>query len=181
MRYVIDGYNLLHAMGVLLGRAGPHRLESARLALLDRVLALHGDRAADVTVVFDAAKAPARVEAEQDHKGVRVLFALHEEADDVIEALIRSEPAPHQLTIVSDDRRLREAARRRKCVSTGCLDYLEQVGRPPPPTRDADGPAKPQRLSAEEMQLWMKEFADLADDPRFKGLVEFEAPPDEDD
>ena len=31
------------------------------------------------------------------------------------------------------------------------------------------------------MQLWMKEFADLADDPKFKGLVEFEAPPDEDD
>ena len=129
MRYVIDGYNLLHAMGVLLGRAGPHRLESARRALLDRILALHGDHAADVTVVFDAAKAPARVEAEQDHKGVRVLFALREEADDVIEALIRRDPSPRQLTIVSDDRRLKEAARRRQCVSSGCLDYLEQVGR----------------------------------------------------
>ena len=63
------------------------------------------------------------------------------------------------------------------------LPRLPGTGRPAAASarRDADGPAKPQGLSAEETQRWLKEFADLADDPKFKGLVEFEAPPDEDD
>ena len=180
MRYLIDGYNLLHAMGVLTGRVGPHGLEKARLALLGRLLALHADDPGCVTVVFDAAKAPPPgAEREQEYKGVHVLFALAEEADDVIEAIIRRESSPRQLTVVSDDRRLKEAARRRQCPALGCLDYLERVSRPPPAAPAGDGPAKPQGVSAEETQRWLKEFADLADDPKLKGWVELEAPPDE--
>ena len=181
MRYLIDGYNLLHAMGVLAGRVAPHGLEKARLALLDRLLALHADDPGRVTVVFDAAKAPPGAEREQDYKGVHVLFALAEEADDVIEAIIRREPAPRQLTVVSDDRRLKEAARRRQCPALGCLDYLEQAGRPSPAPSAGDGPTKPQGVSAEEAQRWLKEFADLADDPKLKGWVELEAPPEPED
>ena len=181
MRYLIDGYNLLHAMGVLLGRVRPQGLERARLNLLERLLALHGDDAARVTVVFDAANAPPGAEPEQDHKGVRVLYALRQEADDVIEALIQSDSAPRQLTIVSDDRRLKEAARRRQCAWLGCLDYLEQAGRPPAPKAAADALVKPPALSAEETRAWMEEFGDLADDPKFKGLVERETPPEPDD
>ena len=192
MRYLIDGYNMLHAMGVLAGRVGPHGLEKARLALLGRLLALHADDPGRVTVVFDAAHAPPGAEREQNHEGIHVLFALREEADDVIEALIRRDSAPRQLTIVSDDRRLKEAARRRHCPALGCLDYLEQVGRPPRPVsplppgergggEGAEGPVKPQGVSAEETRRWLEEFADLADDPKFKGWVELDAAPDADD
>jgi uncharacterized protein len=180
MRYLIDGYNLLHAMGVLAGRVGPHGLEKARLALLGRLLSLHADDPGRVTVVFDAANAPPGAEREQEYKGLRVLFALREEADDVIEAIIRHDSAPRQLTVVSDDRRLKEAARRRQCPALGCLDYLEQVRRPAPTPPAADGPAKPQGVSAEEARRWLEEFADLADDPKLKGWVELDAPPEPD-
>jgi hypothetical protein len=178
MRYLIDGYNLLHAMGVLTGRVGPHGLEKARLALLGRLLVLHPDDPGRVTVVFDAANAPAGAEREQEHQGLHVVFALTEEADDVIEAIIRQESAPRLLTVVSDDRRLKEAARRRHCLSLGCLDYLEQVGKPAPTPPTSDGPAKPQGVSADETARWLKEFADLADDPKLKGWVELDAPPE---
>jgi hypothetical protein len=180
MRYLIDGYNLLHAMGVLSGRVGPHGLEKARLALLGRLLHLHAGDPGRVTVVFDAANAPPGAEREQEYKGVHVLFALREEADDVIEALIRRDSAPRQLTVVSDDRRLKEAARRRQCPSLGCLDYLEHVGRPARRGPTVEVQAKPQAVSAEEARRWLEEFADLADDPKLRGWVELDAPPETD-
>jgi hypothetical protein len=182
MRYLIDGYNLLHATGDLVGRTGrPHGLENARLALLGRLIILHGDDVGCVTVVFDARNAPPGSEPQLNYKGVHVLFALREEADDLIETLIRQESSPRQLTIVSDDHRLKDAARRGKCVSIGCLDYLEQVGRPVKGPPAADGVVKPQAISAEETQSWLAEFADLADDPKLKDWVELEWPADEED
>ena len=53
MRYLVDGYNLLHATGHLSGKVGPHGLEKARRTLLDR-LAVLAKSGAGVTVVFDA-------------------------------------------------------------------------------------------------------------------------------
>jgi uncharacterized protein len=181
MRYLIDGYTLLHATGDLVGRTGrPHGLEKARLALLGRLIALHGDDVGCVTIVFDARNAPPGAESQHDYKGVHVLYALREEADDLIETLIRQESSPRQLTIVSDDHRLKDAARRGKCSCVGCLDYLEQIGRPTSLPPIVDGTVKPQALSAEETQRWLAEFADLADDPKLKGWVELESPEDED-
>ena len=180
MRYLIDGYNLLHAMGVLTGRVGPHGLEKARLALFGRLLALHADAPGRVTVVFDAANAPPGVAPEQEYQGLHIHFALHEEADDAIEALILHDSAPRQLTIVSDDRRLKEAARRRHCPSLGCLDYLEQAGRPPPVAPGGEVSNKPQGVSAEETRRWLEAFGGLADDPSFEDLMELNGPTDGD-
>lgn len=126
MRYLIDGYNLLHAMGLLCGKVGPHGLEKARLALLGRLCGDHGADAVAVTVVFDASRAPPGAVAEEDYHGLHIRYALNSEADDVIETLIQRDAAPRQLTIVSDDHRLQQAARRRRCPVLGCLDYLEE-------------------------------------------------------
>jgi uncharacterized protein len=166
MRYLIDGYNLLHAMGLLCGKVGPHGLEKARLALLDRLAADHGDGVANVTVVFDASRAPPGVAAEEEYNGIHIRFALGGEADDVIEELIRQDTTPQQLTVVSDDHRLQQAGSRRRCSVSGCLDYLderERRHRRKPPT---EAPAKPEHLSNEETQHWLHEFADLVNDPK---------------
>ncbi|MCS6851745.1 MAG: NYN domain-containing protein, partial [Gemmataceae bacterium] len=58
MRYLIDGYNLIHAMGLIRGRAGPWGLEKARRNLLGVLWGALGDEASEVTVVFDAAWGP---------------------------------------------------------------------------------------------------------------------------
>jgi predicted RNA-binding protein with PIN domain len=166
MRYLIDGYNLLHAMGLLCGKVGPHGLEKARLALLDRLFNDHGDDAGAVTVVFDASRAPPGVAAEEEYQGIHVRYALGGEADEVIETLIQQEAAPRQLTIVSDDHRVQQAGNRRRCPVSGCLDYLEEMEqrrRRKPALPEPS--AKPESISSEETQHWLHEFADLVNDP----------------
>src|ERR1700722_13639673 len=123
--YIIDGYNLLHAMGILGGRAGPHGLEKARANLLGLLHGALGEDAEAVTVVFDAAKSLPGISREQEFKGIHVLYAkAKQEADDVIEQLIRQASAPKTLNIVSDDHRLQQAAQRRGCQVRGCEEFL---------------------------------------------------------
>jgi hypothetical protein len=157
MRYLVDGYNLLHATGHLGGKVGPHGLERARRALLGRlvILAKAGD---DVTVVFDARRAPAAVEPEQVHQGVHVRYALDREADDLIEELIRRDSAPRSLTVVSDDRRLKDAARRRRCATQGCLDFYDKADKAPRPSLSEQAPERPQALSEHDVRAWLEAF-----------------------
>src|SRR5260370_19480571 len=163
MRYLIDGYNLLHATGHLAGKVGPHGLEKARQALLGRLAALVKTGAA-VTVVFDARGAPPAVEAEQTYQGVRVCYTLDRAADDLIEDLIRRDSAPRLLTVVSDDRRLKDAARRRHCPAPGCLDFFEATEKAPRPARPEEAPERPPSLSPQEVKAWLKTFGGADDE-----------------
>lgn len=167
MPYLIDGYNLVYALGLAQKRMGPTQLEKARLNLLGLLRGALGDEAAQVTVVFDAASAPPGAREEQDYQGIHVLFAVRDDqADDRIEALIRHHSAPRQLTVVSDDHRLQQAARRRHCVAMRCADFLDllekQRRRPAAPAEAA----KPEVVSAQETERWLREFGDLAGDER---------------
>jgi uncharacterized protein len=173
--YLIDGYNLLFAMGVLTRRVGPGGLEKARQRLLGLLASAFGHEASSVTVVFDAGNAPRGATEVQEFRGLQVRFAVRQdEADDLIEELLRRDSAPRRLTLVSDDHRLQQAARRRACQVQGCdefLDWLDRRRRPRAPPR-AETPEKRERLTAGETQRWLDEFADLADDPDFKELFE---------
>jgi predicted RNA-binding protein with PIN domain len=176
MHYLIDGYNLLHAMGLMHGRLGPAGLEKARLRLLGLLAGAYtAEEAGRVSVVFDAAGAPAGATEVQEYKGIDVRFSVkYPEADDLIERLIGQDSAPRQLSVISDDHRIQAAARRRRCPVVSCSDYLEWLSRhrrerirQPPP---ASG--KPQTVSEAETQLWLNEFADLKDDPDLKAFFE---------
>src|SRR6516225_1799862 len=158
--YLIDGYNLLHAMATLSKRAGPGVLERARLRLLDLLHHSFGDQASNVTVVFDAAGAPAGSTPEHEFHGLKIRFALKGlQADDVIEDLIQHAAAPKQLTVVSNDHRLQQAARRRKANVQSCEDFLDMLARlrrqrPKPP----DGPEKKEGETPEETKRLLEEF-----------------------
>jgi predicted RNA-binding protein with PIN domain len=172
--YLIDGYNLLHAMGILRGRVGPHGLEKARQRLLTLLCSAHGEEAGRVTVVFDAGGGRPGSRGEEEFRGLRVCFAVgYDEADDLIEHLIRQAAAPRQLHVISDDHRIRRAARRRHCQVVSCPDYLDALDRlrRPPPRQAAEPPDKAVPLSAGDTQKWLAEFADLADDPDLKTLL----------
>jgi predicted RNA-binding protein with PIN domain len=170
--YVIDGYNLLHAMGVLLGRVeGPQVLEKARRQLLDDLAKAFEADAGLLTVVFDAAVAPRRSQPEQTIQGIRVLFAVGgQEADDLIESLITQHPHPRHLSVVSDDHRLQRAARRRQAQDMSCgafLDLLEQRGKARgegPKSEAPAGDAKQADDSQAEKEHWLAEFGHLQQD-----------------
>jgi predicted RNA-binding protein with PIN domain len=171
MRYLIDGYNLLHAMGVVPAHAGPAVLEKARRRLLGVLQGAYGEAASEVTVVFDGVSTSRDAVTQTRFKGIHVEFAHRpDEADDVIERLISQETGRRELVVVSDDRRLQRAARQGDCVVMGCLDYLEEIGRQrrfPVRPPDESGEKKP-ALSKTELHDWLKAFADLEKDPEWK-------------
>jgi predicted RNA-binding protein with PIN domain len=171
MRYLIDGYNLLFAMGLLSPNdAAPHALENARVDFLARLHALFGDNSPLLTVIFDAARMPRRGQAVYDYRGIHVQFAPGEEADDLIETLIRSEPTPKNVTIVSDDHRVQTAARRGQCAVLGCQAFLDVADKPPTKTAALlpDAAAKPESVSPEDRQHWLDAFGEVDDDPLLK-------------
>src|SRR5258708_4218606 len=102
MRYLIDGYNLAHALGLLRGKVAPAVVEVARRSLLIRLLEAPGLDPTTVTVVFDAQRAPPGTTDRQTYQGIRVLNALRQQADDLIEELIEEETQPRQLAVVSN-------------------------------------------------------------------------------
>jgi predicted RNA-binding protein with PIN domain len=170
MHYLIDGYNLLHQVGRLQGKRTAN-LEQARLDLLQLLVARFGSEAPPVTVVFDARRAVGSGRERQDHAGIEVRFTRLEEADDLIEELIRKAAAPEQLTVVSNDRRIKEAARRRRCPVIECVEFWASLTEKPHPAGPGP-PREPERpaLSAEEIAAWQKEFGDLDTDAGFKEL-----------
>jgi predicted RNA-binding protein with PIN domain len=107
-RWLVDGFNVLHA-GVLRGndRRGWWR-EEARARLLARVAGFE-DAAADVWVVFDG-PGPGG-EAERASERPRVVFAPS--ADEWLLGAVREAPEPARIVVVTADRQLADRARHR--------------------------------------------------------------------
>lgn len=159
--YLIDGYNLIHALGLVHKRVVPGELEGARhflISFLQRHLAkLH----AELIVVFDAKRQPRRAAADVMLGDIRVLYASGREADDLLEELIAAHPHPTNLSVVSDDHRLQHAAQRGQAHPLGCqafLDRIEQEGEAStqPVQRDPAAPAP-----VPDLAFWLEEFKDV--------------------
>jgi uncharacterized protein len=176
--YVVDGYNLLFHLGLFDRRGGAHALENARGRLLDYLKPAFGDD--DATVIFDSGRSTRSVPAAEEYQGLHVQYASRgQEADDVIEDLIAQCSSPRNLVVISNDHRIREAARRKGARSWSCDDFLDfKNARPklPSESRETDRAAPPTRA---EVQHWLEEFGDLAGDPAYREL--FERFPFEDD
>jgi predicted RNA-binding protein with PIN domain len=119
MRWLIDGYNVMHAggrLGPMLSREGFRR--TRRRFLDELATTLGANLAGQTTVVFDASVPPGDFGVDANYRGLGVLFALGDEnADARIEQLIAAHSSPKSLTVVSSDRRIRQAAIRRRCRS----------------------------------------------------------------
>jgi predicted RNA-binding protein with PIN domain len=160
--FLIDGYNLMHAVGLLRSGAPAGTLERARSRFLDWLADAADGRAAKLRVVFDAQAAPV-ASPEADHRGVRVRFSFRCTADDEIEELLAAEPVPARVTVVSNDSRVREAGRRRGSVTLTCEEFVDWTLLES--TREADAPRSPQpdkpepAATAEEMAAWLAAFS----------------------
>ncbi len=161
MRLIIDGYNLIHAAGILGHGVGPGGLERARKALLNCLVeSLEGDVASQTVVVFDAAAAPSLTASKYKHGAVQVHFARGDgDADRVIEELIRAESAPRRLTVVSSDHRLHRAARRRRALAVDSDRWFAQLLRDRQQRRSTVVDSKPTGPpSKAEVQYWLARF-----------------------
>jgi predicted RNA-binding protein with PIN domain len=173
MNFVIDGYNLLYAVGYLNAKSRPPELRKARLTLLRLLHRALGKDSCRVTVVFDAVHRPAGGVAEATYEDIHVRFAAKESsADELIETIINRSSAPQQLSVVSNDRRIQHAASRKGCIVKGCSDFLDDLEHfhaertPSQPTK----PEKPSAGSSSDREYWLSVFAEMENDPDLRDL-----------
>ena len=183
MRWLIDGYNLMHAAGAMNARFVGARFHLARKRFLNRMAAALGPLVHETTVVFDASHPPAGFPVESTYKGITIIFAVaDDDADSRIERMIVEHPNPKTLTVVSSDHRVQRAAKRRKARAVGADDYLDHLQtlryeqpRPAPPRREkeeADLKSREIALSAEEAADWERVFGSIDDDPEVQKAFE---------
>ena len=173
--YLIDGYNLIHALGMIQRHMAPGGLEKSRTQLLDFLTEAFGAATSHVTIIFDAKQAPPGVSRQQTFHGLHIHFAgKNQTADDMIEALIDEEPRPPSLVVISNDMRLQNAARHRGARAwshEALLDFLENRKLTTTPALDEK---RAEKLSPEELKRWLKEFESLESDPELKEFFDLD-------
>ncbi len=157
MRFLIDGYNLMHALGMA-PAPGSASLARSRLRFVDWLAVESHGKAANLSVVFDSVHAAGG--GEQTHRGIQLRFADARTADDLIEEIIRAEPVPARLTVVSNDHRLLTAATRGGCVAWTCGKFVDWLQTRTKSTSDTvrQEPEKPAVPSGAEMVEWLERF-----------------------
>jgi len=138
MALIIDAYNVLHCTHVL-----PARYAMISATDLCRLLEHSRWAGRPIHVVCDGTRKP----TEDDYEGpVELIYAgdhpgAGRDADSVIEAIIESSDAPRDLTVVSNDRRLQKAGRRRRARTLTSERFLQLlIKSPAPPRREPDKP-----------------------------------------
>lgn len=154
MPLVIDAYNLLHAalgFGRDLGVEGLARLiSSSRFAGQPATLVCDGHR--------NGAEG-------KKYPHIRVVFAGSGlDADSIIEHIVARDSAPRRLVVVSSDRRVQAAGKRRRCTVYPSEAFLAQLlcdaacaKAPEPPS-----PREQVPLGAAEVAGWISAFGDRA-------------------
>lgn len=171
MSLLIDGYNLLNAVGIVGRGVGPGGLERSRLALLNFLVeSLAAEEIPRTVVVFDARGAPPGLPGTMDHRGLTVRFAKgYEDADSLIEELIRSDSTPRKLVVVSSDHRLQRAAHRRRATGIDSdVWYGEVIQRRRERQQDAAAAGKnrpPLPPLAEDVDYWVRQFGGQGEQP----------------
>jgi predicted RNA-binding protein with PIN domain len=125
---LIDGYNVVSPVAAPI-RGDARWLQRERTQLLTRLTShLSSELRNRTCVVFDAANPPPDRPSQFEVDGIEVCFAVdHPEADDLLEEMIRGHHAPKQLAVVSSDRRVQAAARRRGATPFESEDWLDQL------------------------------------------------------
>ena len=163
MNCLIDGYNLMHAVGMPPPPDGtPTALAAARRRFLDWIADGPPVKAepSAVRVVFDAQNSK-RDFGSSAHRGMTVTFSFRQTADDLIEALVSVHPNPPSLRVVSNDGRLRDFARRKKCRhlnSTEFVDWLLTPVKGDPPAKAPPDDKPPPDWPDEFERLMKKRF-----------------------
>jgi len=150
---LIDGNNLLYALRDAATNVGP--------AGLCEMLGRFAGSRQRVRVIFDGPPPPESLAEQIDATGVEAVYAAPQTADELIGEAIAGSSAPRRLTVVSTDRAVRRAARRRRCRVERSDDFAARMIRGlNRPRRRGPGepPEKRRGLTPEQAEAWIKEL-----------------------
>ena len=159
---MIDGYNLMHAVGLARQSYGPRDLEVSRNRLLQQLVARLNPAVTErTTVVFDAFGSDDNSHRQQVCQGITVIYApAGTDADSEMERLVAAHSSPKQLLVVSGDHRLQRSAQRRKAKAIDSDVFWESLD---PGAVPAQSPLD-QPQTQQDTAFWLQEFADVEAD-----------------
>jgi len=155
MPVIIDGHNLLHSIQKR-GEESESISDVGLCRIIGRYLKLTGQNG---EIVFDGT-GPRDTSGFDNISNLEVFFAgLGSDADTVIEDKIKVNTAPKRLTVVSSDRRLRDAARARKATAVKSEVFWNNLRRQLSRKEAFKEPtAKRRGISEGETKQWLKFF-----------------------
>ena len=157
MAIIVDGYNVLHTSRWLASEwKGVDRAEFCRL--LGSLAKQSGEK---ITVVFDALPSEPDM-AKTKALNIEVVYSGHgRSADEVIIKMIRASSGPRDLTVVSSDREIKAAARRRGCKVSSAGEFIKasagQLARARS-KQNREPTQKQKGLTRSETDEWLSEF-----------------------
>ncbi|GAB4187333.1 MAG: hypothetical protein Kow00105_01960 [Phycisphaeraceae bacterium] len=174
MPLIIDCYNVLHA-------EKPKPLAGLGEAALCVLLSRSRWVASGVTVVCDGSPKPESPDTEAVDPVELIYSGASRSADEVIIELIDKNTAPRRLTVVSNDRTIQRAARRRRARVWSAEEFLQRLARVGQ-TKGNRPPEKPGGTMPEgHVQRWLEIFGIEDDEADRKGKTDGTSRPDDAD
>jgi predicted RNA-binding protein with PIN domain len=154
MPYLIDGHNLI-------GQLPDLNLDDPddEAKLVQKLMGFVARTKARCIVVFDHGL-PAGL-SRMSTGGVKVIFASHQEdADTVIIRRIFKEKNPRIWTVVSNDHRVLNTAKRQGMIALKSIEFVSILKRPPPLPKPDVSEAADVKLTSSEVDEWLTLFND---------------------
>lgn len=158
--YIIDGYNLAHAAGLM----PPGGLPVETWVVRDQLVLLIADclsprQRKDTTIVFDVGPNNTSVPNATTQNGIKLLFSIDEpDADSLIEKLVDRHNSPRQIVVVSSDRRVQASAKRRKGKFLSSPDFLRLLARKAIRTDRGESENRELTVPTGEVDQWLEFF-----------------------
>jgi predicted RNA-binding protein with PIN domain len=177
MRYLIDAYNVLHLV---------HRLPDRHAVVntTDLCRLIERSQMGRATVVCDGRPKPDEDPSAMGESVRMIHSGASQDADTVIEKMLEEDPGARDMTVVSNDRRIQAAAKRRGAASMASETFLNRLAEAldsqrsntrsnRPELGDTDhwmrkfeldteaNPIQPSDPSTSDTDQWMREFGYL--------------------
>ena len=153
--YIIDGYNLLKSIQ----KTASDFEQISEIELCRLIGSFLRIKKQDGVIIFDGTE-PRENACFNTLSGLEVIFAgPGKDADTLIEQKIKCDSAPRRLLVVSDDRRIRKAARARKATSLKSERFWTDLQKAlKKKKRIAEPPEKRHGLDEGQTKHWMEHF-----------------------
>jgi predicted RNA-binding protein with PIN domain len=157
-KLIIDGYNLIEAAPQVFQKM--LTLENRRSHILKIIQSTPHLRSYEIVVVFDGNASKGKpMEYQQRHIQIR-FSGTQQEADQVIQEMIRKEASGKSLHIISSDREIQNIARDHHAQVSSSQQFWKQLRRHPSNRKNSDEPhaRNKEALSEREVQEWLEIF-----------------------
>ncbi len=152
--FIIDGYNLIHAIPSLKKLLG-HDAAGARELLIHYISRLSIKRKFRCTVVFDGSQ-PAHLPKQSSNAPIHVVYSFPSNADTKIKEMIEHSKTCTLLVIISSDREIQNFARVCSCHTHTSKHFANLLLEEEPAGEEkSDAP-----LSQSQINEWLKIFGE---------------------